>query len=157
MKTHSGFTLIEVMVVVAIVAILASIALPSYTNYLMRGKITEAVANLGDLRVKMEQFYLDNRKYNGAVAGTCGVAMPSGANIKYFTFTCASSTSSGAGDQRYTVTATGGITGADQAMAGFTYTVDQANVKATTIASPANTSKWGTGNAACWVVKPGSC
>jgi type IV pilus assembly protein PilE len=153
----SGFTLLEVMVVTAIIAILAAIAVPAYDSYITRGKITEATSNLGGLRVQMEQFYQDNRKYNGATAGACGVAMPSGGNIKYFTFSCSSSNAIGAGDQNYTITATGGITGRDQTLAGFSYTIDQTNNKTTTIASPASTAKWGTGNTTCWITRQRSC
>jgi type IV pilus assembly protein PilE len=145
------------MTVTAIIAILAAIAVPAYDNYITRGKITEATSNLSALRVQMEQFYQDNRKYNGATAGACGVAMPSGGNIKYFTFSCSSSNAIGAGDQSYTLTATGGITGKDQTLAGFTYTIDQTNTKGTTIASPATTTKWGTGSNNCWITRQRSC
>lgn len=61
-----GFTLIEVMIVVAIVAILAAIALPSYSEYIKRGQIVEGITPLADMGAKMEQFYQDNRTYVGA-------------------------------------------------------------------------------------------
>ncbi|HTS84956.1 MAG TPA: prepilin-type N-terminal cleavage/methylation domain-containing protein, partial [Usitatibacter sp.] len=56
-----GFTLIEVMIVVAIIAILAAIAVPSYQDYVTRGRIIEATGGLGDARNKMEQYFQDNR------------------------------------------------------------------------------------------------
>ena len=59
----SGFTLIEVMITVVIVAILAAVALPSYRNYQYRGKIPDAVSNLSAKRVKMEQYFQDNKTY----------------------------------------------------------------------------------------------
>ena len=152
MRRNSGFTLIELMIVVAVVAILTSVAYPSYTDHVTRGKITEATANLGGLRVNLEQYYQDNKKYNGAVSSVCGVAMPT-TDIKYFTFTCASSVPSGAGDQRYTITATGSGKG----MTGFVYTIDQNNSKTSTIASPVDTAKWGTGDATCWILRASSC
>ena len=58
-----GFTLIEVMVVVAIVGILAAIALPSYADYVRRSKIIEATAGCPTMRTRMEQYFLDNRTY----------------------------------------------------------------------------------------------
>ena len=66
-----GFTLIELMIVVAIIGILASIALPAYSDYIRRSKIVEATSVLSDLRVRMEQFYQDNRSYVSS-GTTCG-------------------------------------------------------------------------------------
>ncbi len=149
-----GFTLIELMVTVAIVAILGAIALPVYTDYIKRGKIAEAHATLADLRVRMEQRYQDARMYG--TGGTCGIAMPASPAVKYFTFTCASSSANAVGDQNYTLTATGGIAGSDTSMSGFTFTVDQSNTKATSLTSA---SKWVTSTTAytCWLLKKGGC
>src|SRR5437867_53900 len=62
----AGFTLIEVMIVVAIVGVLAAIALPNYSDYVKRGKITEATSALAEVRTRYEQWFLDNRTYAGA-------------------------------------------------------------------------------------------
>jgi type IV pilus assembly protein PilE len=140
MKTiHHGFTLIELMIVVAIVAILASVALPSYNDYLMRGKLAEAHGELAAMRSKLETFFLDNRTYAGACAANTVAPLPTG---KYFTYTCPTLTAT-----TYTVRAAGM---AGQQTVGFTYTIDQANVRATT-AVPGG---WTT-NATCWVTKKG--
>ncbi len=148
MKQTRGFTLIELMVVVVVVGILASIALPSYTEYITRGKITEATSNLADMRVKLEQYFQDNRTYVGACAAGTTAPLPTGA--KYFTYTCPAATLTAT---TFTVQADGA---AGQGMGGFVYTVDQSNAKATTITagSAAAAAGW-TGNAACWVTKKG--
>jgi len=88
---QSGFTLIEVMIVVAIVAILAAVALPSYADYVLRSKLTEAFNALSDSRVKMEQSYQDNRRYAKTALGTdCpDIIVSSQSNLKYFTIVCA--------------------------------------------------------------------
>ncbi|WP_292935266.1 type IV pilin protein [Noviherbaspirillum sp.] len=135
---NAGFTLIELMVTVSIIAILAAIAVPSYHNYVISGKIPQATSNLASMRVKLEQFYQDKAKYTGAcVAGTVA-PLPTSDN---FTYACTTLT-----DTTFTVTATG--TGP---MSGFTYTIDQANNKTTT----AVPSGWGTAPVSCWVVKKG--
>ncbi|MBI1173811.1 MAG: prepilin-type N-terminal cleavage/methylation domain-containing protein [Sideroxydans sp.] len=141
MKHAKGFTLIELMIAVVVVSILAAIALPAYTNYTKRGKISEATTNLSSLRVSMEQYYQDNRTYlNGAA---CGVTMPTTPAVQYFTYTCAAT------QNTYTITATGST-----GMPGFAYTVDQNNAKQTT-ALPADWSSGVTLPVACWVSKPG--
>ena len=129
------------MITVAIIGILAAVALPSYSDYVRRGRITEAVSGLSDMRVKMEQYFQDNRTYVGAcVAGTVA---PLPTATAYFGYSCTNAAST------YTVTATGA-----SSMAGFVYTIDQANARATT---QLPTGWSGTGNA-CWVLKKdGSC
>ena len=133
-----GFTLIELMVTVAIVAILASIALPSYTDYVTRGRIPQATNNLATMRVKLEQYFQDNRTYAGAcVAGTVA-PLPTSDDFNYSCPTLTANT--------FAVVATG--TGS---MSGFTYTIDEANTKTTTTVP----SGWGSAPVACWVVKKG--
>lgn len=148
MSEQRGFTLIEVMITVAIVAILASIAYPSYTEYITRGKLQEATSTLSEFRVKMEQYYQDNRRYDNGTAGTCGVAMPS---LKYFTYTCASDDAAGPGDQTFVLTATGKSA---QGVGSFVFTVDETNTRQTTGVG----TGWKTPSGNCWVQKKnGSC
>lgn len=56
-KTESGFTLIELMIVVAIIGILAAIAIPAYSNYIARTQASEAISLLGALKVPVEEKY----------------------------------------------------------------------------------------------------
>jgi type IV pilus assembly protein PilE len=127
-----GFTLIEVMVTVAIVAILASLALPSYTDYVRRGRIPEATSNLSASNAKMEQWFQDAKSYYATGStSACGVSISS------------SSTS-------YTITATGTST-----MAGFVYTIDQDGTRTTTITG---VSGWTATSSSCWITtRGGSC
>ncbi len=129
-KSIKGFTLIEVLVVIAIIGILSSIALPSYTEYVLRGKLTDAPNALSDARVRMEQAYSDNRTYAGGGTGGCGVALP---NTEFFAISCAP----GAGGQSYVITATGI---ASQGVSGFAYTINKQNIR-TTVSWGSN---WGT-------------
>ncbi|MFH6564041.1 prepilin-type N-terminal cleavage/methylation domain-containing protein, partial [Aeromonas caviae] len=54
MKRQSGFTLIELMIVVAIVAILAAIALPAYQNYTNKARFTQAISSAGGIKTEAE-------------------------------------------------------------------------------------------------------
>ncbi|MGH8729012.1 MAG: type IV pilin protein [Burkholderiales bacterium] len=137
---QTGFTLIELMITVAIVAILASIAIPAYSDYVRRGQLSDATSALADLRVRMEQFYQDNRTYAGAqCSGACGVACP---NTQFFGYTCATANAG----QTYVLTATGagGLT------TGFAYTINQQNARGTTMFYGAAST------AACWLTKKGA-
>ncbi len=62
-KQPAGFTLIEVMIVVAIIAILAAIALPAYTDYTQRARRSDAKQSLLDIANRQQQYFLDNRSY----------------------------------------------------------------------------------------------
>lgn len=56
MRTEKGFTLIELMIVVAIIGILAAVAIPAYTDYLKRAQVSEGVNLLGGLKTPTEEF-----------------------------------------------------------------------------------------------------
>jgi type IV pilus assembly protein PilE len=142
----TGFTLIEVMIVVAIIAILASVAVPAYTDYIRRGAMQEAFATLADQRIRLEQFYQDNRSYGPTAATTCRGAADNVlelADDKYFEIDCTTSNSG----QNYTLTATG-RTGTTAA--GYTYTLTDSGAKATT------QFKGDTVASSCWAVKSAS-
>lgn len=142
MESQKGFTLAELMVVVVIVGILAAVALPAYSNYVIRGKIPDAISNLSSKRVQMEQFYQDNRTYVGGAA--CNNDTTSS---KYFTFSCAGGGAPTA--TTYVITATG--TGS---MLGFSYTVNQSNAKTSAIVAPA-AAGWIANSATCWITNQG--
>ena len=158
MRFKQGFTLIEVMITVVIVAIIAAVAIPNYTDYVTRSKFTEAHGQLADLRVKMEQYYMDNRRYSTTAAGgTCGLgATIAVAGTKYFAYTCASSALNAAGDQAYTLTATGA---AGEGLAGLAFTINQANARGTTVTGTMATKGYATPSPNnCWVKKkPSQC
>lgn len=59
MKKQTGFTLIELMIVVAIVAILAAIALPAYQNYTKRARFTEVVNSVSPIKQQVELCFVD--------------------------------------------------------------------------------------------------
>ena len=89
-----GFTLLEMLVTVATLAIVAAIALPSYIDYITRSKIVEATSGLNEMRVRLEQFFADNRQYPTACLASAAGPAPAGkiylpASVKYFAFSCA--------------------------------------------------------------------
>lgn len=70
---HSGFTLIELMIAIAIIGILASIAYPSYTAYVERGRRSDGQSALLDLSHRMDQYFSENKSYQGATLAELGV------------------------------------------------------------------------------------
>jgi type IV pilus assembly protein PilE len=142
MKSNKGFSLIELMVVVVIVGILASVAMPAYQDYVTRGKIPEATSALAQGRVLLEQYYQDNHRYANAVAGTTCGAVP--ANTHNFNFTCVATDA--ANNQTFTLSATGA-----DGMTGFSYSIDQSNTKSSTLTA----SGWAATSTSCWITKKG--
>lgn len=137
-RIQLGFTLIEVMVTVAIIGILLAVAVPAYNDYITRGRLNEAFTALGGAQPAAEQFWANNRSYVGFDGSA---SFPSAtANFSYALSNASAST--------YTVTATG-----SGKAAGFVFTINESGTHATT-GSPTG---WGT-NDNCWVDhKGGAC
>jgi type IV pilus assembly protein PilE len=136
-----GFTLIEIMIVVAIAAILTAVAVPAYNEYSVRGRIPDATSGLATKQVQLEQWFQDNRTYLGS-DGNINLPCFNDTRNRNFDFSCANLTAT-----TFTLNAVG-----KGSMAGFTFTVDQANVR-TTAAVPAGWAQPAPNN--CWVAKKG--
>lgn len=134
---QGGFTLIELMVAVAVVAILASIALPAYNAFVQRARVPPALVALLTYQLRMEQRFQDYRSYGESES--CAIAPPA---VAGFTITCALSD----GGSGYTATAVGA-----GAMAGYTYAInDQGN--RLTVAHPR-----GVPSSNCWSIRGTVC
>ena len=137
-RTPRGFTLIELMVAVALVAILAAAAVPNYREHVLRSQITDATQALSDARAAMEQHYLNQRAYTG---GPCATAKTVG------TFSIACTTTPTA--EAYSITATG-----SQSTAGFTFAVDHHGTQRT-LALPSGWGSVPSGGYPCWIGRKG--
>jgi type IV pilus assembly protein PilE len=142
-STSHGFTLIELMITVAIIGILAAVALPAYSDHVMRGRVADATQALSSRRAAMEQYFQDQRSYaaptNAKIVYPCANAIQVG--DKAFTIDCGTP-----GATTYTITATG-VGPAN----GFAYTIDQDGTSSTTQLPKA----WGNAPAACWILRKG--
>ena len=152
-RQFAGFTLIELMIVVALIAILAAFALPSYNDYIRRGQIVESFNQLADYRTKLEQYYQDNRNYGTAAACAADSTASSWNTFpttrEHFTYSCATGTATGdTTQQSFTVTATGS---SGQAT-GHVYTINQNGDRATTTFKGATVS-----GITCWLTSTANC
>lgn len=132
-----GFTLVELMVVVAVVALLTSIAVPSYFSYVQRSRVPVGLDALQSYFARMEQRFQDVGSYaNGAA---CAVSLP---NADNYAMNCSLS----GGGSGFTATATG-----NSKLAGYAYTINHNGVRTTT-AHPK-----GLPGSNCWSIRGGSC
>jgi type IV pilus assembly protein PilA len=115
-KAQQGFTLIELMIVVAIIGILAAIAIPSYNDYIARSQMSEAVELMGGTKTPLAEYFADKG------------AWPSVADVAGTTSGKYTSTIKGADDSsaasKYTVTATMKSTGVNTNIKGTTVTLE---------------------------------
>lgn len=145
--TVRGFTLIEVMITVAIIAILAAVAVPQYRDYVTRGRLADASTGLATIRAQMERYYQDNRTYAsvGDFTTPCATTTVASRTFGSFVVSCVGTPTATA----FTLKATG--TGA---VSDFAYTINQSDVRATTSLPTA----WGSGCTSKWIMKKGdSC
>lgn len=70
-QTQKGFTLIELMIVIAIIGILAAVAIPQYQNYITRSQVSRVMSEAGQLRTSIEDCILNGRLTVGVTAGAC--------------------------------------------------------------------------------------
>lgn len=116
-----GFTLIELMIVVAIVGILSMLAYPAYRDYVTRGSLTDAASGLTQARVDMEAYFQNFRTYAPSAGATPPCQTPQ-TNGK-FIIQCPATPSATA----YKLTATS----TEANLSGFRFSVTQADVRAT--------------------------
>lgn len=133
-----GFTLLELLVAMAVAGLLTVIAIASYTSYIQRARLSEAFEGLTNYRLKMEQAFQDNGNFGTAA---CLVAVP--ADTPHFKFSC----EIGNGGLSFVATAKGA-----NKMEGRQFTVNDDGAQATTEFPGASGLP-----AACWLTRAGGC
>lgn len=136
MKKYNGFTLIELMVVVAIIGVISAIAFPSYNSYMNKSRRADAKVGLQKLADKQERFYLQNNTYT-SVFTSAGLNTSTTSEEGYYTFAVDSASVSG-----FSMTATAvGIQANDIDCA--TLTLSSTSLKTATAGSGGDATK-------CW-------
>lgn len=134
-KNIRGFTLIEMMIVLVVISIVLAYAIPSYRNYVLRSKRTEAHNALVNIASLQERFYANNNRYG--TSAELGLAAsypaPTAANDLNYTISMANTNTS------YTITAVAAaVNGQNQDVAAcLTYTINNIGTR-----TPANQDCW---------------
>lgn len=127
-RSARGVTLMELLVVITILAVLASIAVPTYRRYLIRAQRSEAKIALLQLQTAQEKFYLQNNVYTDDItsASPSGLGLLAETETGKYTVAVALDDVDGIDDQAYVATATpragGGQTDDDQC---DSFTIDE--------------------------------
>lgn len=147
-RPHRGFTLIELMIAVAIVGILSAIAYPSYRDYIIRGQLVDATNGLTSIRAEMERYFQDNRTFATIDAAVVRLQAPCARNVSTRTFGAFVVDCVGTPDaSTYVLRATG-----SGSLANFQFRVNQADARSTQTTQAGWTAP---SNNVCWVVKKG--
>lgn len=98
-----GFTLVELMVTVAVIGIIAAIAYPAYTEFVERSRRSEATEALQNMATLQEQYYYHNKAYTGSLGD---LDMPATTENDYYALSITTGAAVGGTIQTYTLTAT---------------------------------------------------
>lgn len=141
MKHEKGMTLLELMIVVAVVGILAAIAIPSYTDHIIRGKIAQGTEALSEAKVRMEQYFNTKRTYEAEMGNATCPDIFTG----LFADTAFSVALTDCSQTTFTITATGLSA---KGMDGYSYAINQAGEKSSKTPSVGASQS-------CWLMAKG--